>query len=26
VRMQYTDGSGRPHPVLPSGVPIEELC
>jgi hypothetical protein len=22
----YTDGSGRPHPVLPSGVPIDELC
>jgi hypothetical protein len=26
VRVQYTDGSGRPHPVLPSGTPIEELC
>jgi uncharacterized protein (DUF1501 family) len=24
--VNYTDGSGRPHPVLPSGVPIEELC
>jgi hypothetical protein len=22
----YTDNSGRPHPVLPSGRPIEELC
>jgi hypothetical protein len=25
TRVQYTDGSGRPHPVLPSGQPIEEL-
>ena len=24
--VQYTDGTGRPHPVLPSGKPIEELC
>lgn len=23
--VQYTDGSGRPHPVLPSGKPIAEL-
>jgi hypothetical protein len=23
---QYTDNSGRPHPVLPSGRAIEELC
>jgi hypothetical protein len=23
---QYVDGSGRPHPVLPSGNAIEELC
>ncbi|MEO8427955.1 MAG: DUF1501 domain-containing protein [Verrucomicrobiota bacterium] len=23
--VQYTDHSGRPHPVLPSGNPIEEL-
>lgn len=23
--VQYTDGSGRPHPVLPSGRAIEEL-
>jgi hypothetical protein len=23
--IQYTDYSGRPHPVLPSGEPIEEL-
>jgi hypothetical protein len=22
---QYTDNAGRPHPVLPSGKPIEEL-
>jgi len=25
VTVQYTDNSGRPHPVLPSGRPIEEL-
>jgi hypothetical protein len=25
VTQQYADGSGRPHPVLPSGRPIEEL-
>jgi uncharacterized protein (DUF1501 family) len=25
VNHQYTDGAGRPHPVLPSGRPIEEL-
>lgn len=25
VRQNYTDGSGRPHPVLPSGRPIDEL-
>jgi hypothetical protein len=24
--VQYTDGTGRPHPVLPSGRVIEELC
>ena len=24
--ISYTDGSGRPHPVLPSGRVIEELC
>jgi len=23
--VQYTDHSGRPHPVLPSGAPIDEL-
>jgi len=23
--IQYTDHSGRPHPVLPSGTPIDEL-
>jgi uncharacterized protein (DUF1501 family) len=23
--IQYTDYSGRPHPVLPSGKPIDEL-
>jgi hypothetical protein len=22
----YNDNTGRPHPVLPSGRPIEELC
>jgi hypothetical protein len=26
VTQTYTDGTGRPHPVLPSGRPIEELC
>ncbi|HYT95590.1 MAG TPA: DUF1501 domain-containing protein [Gemmataceae bacterium] len=26
VTRQYTDGAGRPHPVLPSGTPIQELC
>jgi uncharacterized protein (DUF1501 family) len=25
TRVQYTDGSGRPHAVLPSGRPIDEL-
>jgi hypothetical protein len=25
VNVQYTDGTGRPHPVLPSGRVIEEL-
>jgi uncharacterized protein (DUF1501 family) len=25
TRAQYTDFSGRPHPVLPSGEPITEL-
>jgi len=25
VAEQYTDNSGRPHPVLPDGKPIEEL-
>jgi hypothetical protein len=25
IQVQYTDNSGRPHPVLPSGRPIEEL-
>jgi hypothetical protein len=24
-RTQYTDNAGRPHPVLPSGVPLEDL-
>ena len=24
--IQYADGTGRPHPVLPSGRPIDELC
>jgi hypothetical protein len=24
--VQYADNSGRPHPVLPRGTPIEELC
>ena len=23
---QYLDATGRPHVVLPSGTPIEELC
>jgi hypothetical protein len=26
VTASYLDNSGRPHPVLPSGRPIEELC
>jgi len=26
VTQQYSDNTGRPHPVLPSGRPIEELC
>jgi hypothetical protein len=26
TRVQYTDGAGRPHPVLPSGQSIEELA
>ncbi len=26
VNQQYLDNTGRPHPVLPSGRPIEELC
>jgi hypothetical protein len=25
VTQQYADGSGRPHPVLPSGRPIQDL-
>jgi len=25
TKVQYEDHSGRPHPVLPSGNPIEEL-
>jgi hypothetical protein len=25
TRQQYVDNTGRPHPVLPSGSPIEEL-
>ena len=25
TKVQYTDHSGRPHPVLPSGAPIDEL-
>jgi hypothetical protein len=25
TRQQYADNAGRPHPVLPSGTPIEEL-
>ena len=24
--INYADGSGRPHPVLPFGEPIDELC
>jgi uncharacterized protein (DUF1501 family) len=26
TKVNYADGSGRPHPVLPHGEPIEELC
>jgi Protein of unknown function (DUF1501) len=26
VTQNYADNSGRPHPVLPSGRPIDELC
>jgi hypothetical protein len=26
TNIQYQDNTGRPHPVLPSGRPIEELC
>jgi hypothetical protein len=26
TKAQYADGSGRPHPVLPFGEPIDELC
>jgi hypothetical protein len=26
VNQTYLDNTGRPHPVLPSGRPIEELC
>jgi hypothetical protein len=26
VTVNYTDGTGRPHPVLPSGRAIDELC
>ena len=26
VTVSYNDNSGRPHPVLPSGRPIDELC
>ena len=26
VNQSYLDNTGRPHPVLPSGRPIEELC
>jgi hypothetical protein len=26
VAQSYTDGTGRPHPILPSGRPIDELC
>jgi hypothetical protein len=26
TKINYADGSGRPHPVLPFGEPIEELC
>jgi uncharacterized protein (DUF1501 family) len=26
TKIQYADASGRPHPVLPSGTVIEELC
>jgi hypothetical protein len=26
VNVQYQDNTGRPHPVLSSGRPIEELC
>jgi len=24
--INYNDATGRPHPVLPSGRPIDELC
>lgn len=26
TEVNYLDGSGRPHPVLPTGKPIDELC
>ena len=26
TKINYADGSGRPHPVLPFGEPIDELC
>jgi hypothetical protein len=25
TKVNYPDNTGRPHPVLPSGTPIEEL-
>jgi hypothetical protein len=25
TKVQYTDPTGRPHPVLPEGSPIDEL-
>jgi hypothetical protein len=26
TRVNYNDATGRPHPVLPSGTPIDEMC
>jgi hypothetical protein len=26
TRVNYSDATGRPHPVLPSGTPIDEMC
>src|SRR5213079_742634 len=25
-KVQYNDASGRPHPVLPFGEPLDEMC